>query len=53
MKWLVNDVKAGDSLFFMYSGHGTQVKDLDGDEDDGLDEAYILITTYNFLVSCL
>ena len=26
-------------LFFQYSGHGTQVKDQDGDEIDGLDEA--------------
>ena len=26
-------------LFFQYSGHGTQVKDWNGDEADGLDEA--------------
>ncbi|KAJ3134935.1 Ca(2+)-dependent cysteine protease [Geranomyces variabilis] len=38
MQWLVNGARAGDSLFFHYSGHGSQVKDLDGDEDDGYDE---------------
>lgn len=32
-------LESGDFLFFHYSGHGTQVKDLDGDEPDGLDEA--------------
>jgi hypothetical protein len=26
-------------LFFNFSGHGTQVEDLDGDEEDGFDEA--------------
>ncbi len=26
-------------LFFNFSGHGTQVEDQDGDEDDGFDEA--------------
>jgi len=25
-------------VFFHYSGHGTQIKDLNGDEEDGLDE---------------
>lgn len=39
VKWLVSDAKAGDSLWFSYSGHGTQVVDTDGDEDDGYDEA--------------
>eukprot|EP00923_Selenidium_pygospionis_P000172 GHVN01000304.1.p1 GENE.GHVN01000304.1~~GHVN01000304.1.p1 ORF type:complete len:103 (+),score=20.99 GHVN01000304.1:387-695(+) len=41
MKWLVADAKAGDSLFFHYSGHGTRVPDLDGDEEDGFDEALV------------
>ena len=31
--------KPGDSIFLHYSGHGTKVKDLNGDEDDGYDEA--------------
>jgi len=38
MQWLVSDVKPGDSLFFHYSGHGSQVIDTSGDEEDGLDE---------------
>nr|XP_031858570.1 uncharacterized protein CI109_005950 [Kwoniella shandongensis]KAA5525642.1 hypothetical protein CI109_005950 [Kwoniella shandongensis] len=28
-----------DNIFFHYSGHGTQVEDVNGDEDDGFDEA--------------
>jgi hypothetical protein len=28
----------GDSIVLHYSGHGTKVKDLNGDEDDGYDE---------------
>lgn len=31
-----------DSLFLHFSGHGAQVKDEDGDEADGLDEALML-----------
>ncbi|KAL2109170.1 hypothetical protein VUR80DRAFT_2858 [Thermomyces stellatus] len=38
MAWLVNGAEANDSLFFHFSGHGGQTKDLDGDEDDGYDE---------------
>jgi len=38
MKWLVQGAKAHDSLFFHYSGHGGQVRDIDGDEVDGYDE---------------
>ncbi|KAH3906490.1 hypothetical protein HBH56_204630 [Parastagonospora nodorum] len=38
MHWLVKDARPNDSLFFHYSGHGGQTKDLDGDEDDGNDE---------------
>jgi len=38
MHWLVKDAHPNDSLFFHYSGHGGQTKDLDGDEDDGYDE---------------
>merc|ERR1712063_24596 len=37
--WLVSGVSSGDKLFFHYSGHGTQVADTDGDEEDGMDEA--------------
>jgi hypothetical protein len=38
MQWLVSNAQPHDSLFFHYSGHGGQTKDLDGDEDDGYDE---------------
>ncbi|KAI9014948.1 caspase domain-containing protein [Gaertneriomyces semiglobifer] len=30
--------QAGDSLFFHFSGHGSQQSDKDGDESDGMDE---------------
>lgn len=38
MHWLVKGAQPNDSLFFHYSGHGGQTKDLDGDEPDGFDE---------------
>ncbi|KAK9466438.1 caspase domain-containing protein [Lipomyces arxii] len=38
MQWLVKDARPNDSLFFHYSGHGGQTRDLDGDEEDGYDE---------------
>jgi len=38
IKWLVDGASAGDSLFFHYSGHGTWIRDTDGDEKDGHDE---------------
>ncbi|KAJ3722494.1 caspase domain-containing protein [Lentinula raphanica] len=38
MQWLVQSAHSHDSLFFHYSGHGGQTKDLDGDEVDGMDE---------------
>jgi len=41
MKWLVSNAAPGDSLFFHYSGHGGQVADEDGDEDDGMDETIL------------
>lgn len=42
MQWLVAGVRPGDSLFFHFSGHGSQVKDRDGDEDDGYDEVFFM-----------
>ncbi len=37
--WLVNDAKPGDILVFHFSGHGSQVRDREGDElSDSLDE---------------
>ncbi len=39
LRWLVTGVKPGDFLVFHYSGHGSQVRDRNGDElSDGLDE---------------
>lgn len=32
MDWLADGAQAGDQLFFHYSGHGSQVRDRDGDE---------------------
>lgn len=39
--WLPSQVGPGDAIFVYYSGHGTSVKDLDGDESDGIDEALV------------
>jgi len=36
--WLVNGTKEGDTVFFHFSGHGAQIPDENGDENDGLDE---------------
>ncbi|GJE99037.1 caspase family protein [Phanerochaete sordida] len=41
MKWLVRSAQKHDALFFHYSGHGSQVKDRDGDEVDGFDEVIL------------
>jgi uncharacterized caspase-like protein len=38
IKWLVARAVSGDVLIFYYSGHGSQVADLNGDELDGKDE---------------
>jgi uncharacterized caspase-like protein len=41
LEWLVWDAVPGDSLFFMFSGHGGQEEDQNGDEDDGFDETIL------------
>ncbi|KAG5440066.1 hypothetical protein PCK2_000578 [Pneumocystis canis] len=38
MQWLVKDARPNDSFFLHYSGHGGQIDDIDGDEEDGNDE---------------
>ncbi len=39
LKWLVKGCRSGDFLFFHFSGHGSQIRDRDGDElVDHLDE---------------
>lgn len=49
MQWLVKDAKPNDSLFFHYSGHGGQTKDLDGDEADGHDEGMFVVYRRSFI----
>eukprot|EP00007_Cunea_sp_BSH-02190019_P008211 CAMPEP_0174236186 /NCGR_PEP_ID=MMETSP0417-20130205/5391_1 /TAXON_ID=242541 /ORGANISM="Mayorella sp, Strain BSH-02190019" /LENGTH=527 /DNA_ID=CAMNT_0015314793 /DNA_START=30 /DNA_END=1613 /DNA_ORIENTATION=+ len=39
--WLVAGAAPGDCLFFHFSGHGGQVRDVSGDEDDGMDETIL------------
>ncbi|KAG9074769.1 Ca(2+)-dependent cysteine protease, partial [Ceratobasidium sp. UAMH 11750] len=41
IKWLVDGCQSGDKRFFYYSGHGTRVEDINGDEKDGYDEGII------------
>eukprot|EP01063_Lacrimia_lanifica_P021175 TRINITY_DN28446_c0_g1_i1.p1 TRINITY_DN28446_c0_g1~~TRINITY_DN28446_c0_g1_i1.p1 ORF type:complete len:363 (+),score=174.03 TRINITY_DN28446_c0_g1_i1:57-1145(+) len=47
LEWLAGVAKPGDVVFFHYSGHGTSVKDLDGDEEDGKDEALVPLDYQN------
>lgn len=41
LQQLCNDALSGDYLFLHFSCHGQQMMDLNGDEEDGLDEALI------------
>lgn len=43
-EWLVKGTQPGDRVYVFFSGHGLQVKDASGDEEDGMDEA---ISTYD------
>jgi uncharacterized caspase-like protein len=38
---VVRDSAAQDTVYIHYSGHGSQVEDLNGDEEDGLDETLV------------
>ena len=38
LNWLVKDAAPGDTLYFHYSGHGSQMYDVNNEEVDGLDE---------------
>jgi hypothetical protein len=40
-KHLIANAQAGDIVVFHYSGHGSQMKDVSGDELDGLDETIV------------
>jgi hypothetical protein len=42
IKLIADKMAENDLLFISYSGHGTRVKDLNTDEDDGYDEALVL-----------
>ena len=48
LRWLADGARPGDTLFLHYSGHGTQMRDQDGDEADGYDEA-IVPADYNHM----
>ena len=37
-EWMSDNVRPGDNVVIWFSGHGSQLWDEDGDEDDGLDE---------------
>jgi hypothetical protein len=41
INWLLSNSKAGDTLFFQYSGHGASIDDKNGDERDRKDEIII------------
>lgn len=38
--WLGDQAGPDDEVFFYFSGHGTRVEDRDGNEEDGMDEAF-------------
>jgi hypothetical protein len=40
-KIFLSSSKAGDFLFFGFSGHGSQIRDTNGDETDGTDETIV------------
>lgn len=41
MEWLVRGANSTSRLFMMYSGHGRQMKNKGGDEEDGFDECIV------------
>jgi len=43
---LVEESKAGDTVYCHFSGHGSRVVDTNGDEDDGYDETLIPVDFY-------
>ena len=43
-EWLIEGVTPEDRVLFHFSGHGSQIPDLDGDEGDGVDE---VLMTYD------
>jgi hypothetical protein len=47
LKLLLSQSNSGDVLFFHYSGHGSQIKDINGDETDGMDEVIIPVDYFS------
>jgi len=41
MRWLRESTRDDSTVFFYYSGYGTQTKDRNNDEEDGYDEAFV------------
>ena len=41
IKAIINSSKSNDFIYIHFSGHGQQITDLNNDEDDGYDEAWI------------
>mmetsp|Transcript_17953 Transcript_17953/g.63019 ORF Transcript_17953/g.63019 Transcript_17953/m.63019 type:complete len:592 (+) Transcript_17953:160-1935(+) len=41
LQWLTRGARPGDVLFFSFAGYGLQVDDVDGYQDEGLDEAIL------------
>lgn len=41
LEQLVREAGPQDTVYFHFSGHGSQVEDLNGDEEDGLDETLV------------
>ncbi len=39
--WLIADTRPGDRVFFLFSGHGSQLPDNNGDEADRFDETLV------------
>lgn len=40
-EWLLDEMESGDKMVFHYSGHGSWVTDVSGDESDGRDECIV------------
>ena len=49
-EWLPSATRPGDTVFFFFSGHGSQIPDDDGDEKDGLDE---VLNPYDDMGLCI
>jgi len=41
LRWLCEGARPGDCLFLHFSGHGSQLRNTDGTEEDGMDECMV------------